>query len=352
MKFSVIIPTKGRSSTIGDTISSVLDQDFIDFELLIVDNNEDKVTYNLVSGIEDDRIRIIRTGNLSMPENWEFAYKNALGEYLILITDRLKFRYKNVLSVLNETSKLYSEKVITYGWSGFIENPGTLSADDTQILECREILQGFLNGGKNRHWFNLRSPKGLNAAIPRGVYSDTYLKYGKFCPALSPDFGMAFTLLNDLDSLVYINKFILLNDNLNVSNGIQSRKSKDKFRSYLKEVGYSDEEAFKFTPVHVLGVFNSMYNDLFALSASRGWSYTWKDVNMVEYFLLVHSEIESNINKSDTESDLKIWNNALSKQSEETMFLVNEFLSSKVQVDKSSSPTEPTLWRKFKKFLG
>jgi len=55
--FSIIIPTKGRPDLIGKAIESVLSQKCTSFEIVIVDNNIDNNTKDVIAGFKDDRIK-------------------------------------------------------------------------------------------------------------------------------------------------------------------------------------------------------------------------------------------------------------------------------------------------------
>ncbi|MCK4321003.1 glycosyltransferase [candidate division WOR-3 bacterium] len=59
-KVSVIIPTYNRANMIEETIQSVLNQTFQDFEIIIVDDASTDSTENIVKGFSDKRIKYIQ----------------------------------------------------------------------------------------------------------------------------------------------------------------------------------------------------------------------------------------------------------------------------------------------------
>lgn len=87
-KVTVAIPTFNRSKYIAESVRSVLNQSFSDFELLIVDNASIDNTHDVISNFEDSRIRYIRNNNnIGMMENWNKCIENALGDYLLILGD-------------------------------------------------------------------------------------------------------------------------------------------------------------------------------------------------------------------------------------------------------------------------
>ena len=60
---SVIVPAYNAESTIHETIMSVLNQSFSDFELIVVNDGSTDNTIDVVSKINDERISIISFPN-------------------------------------------------------------------------------------------------------------------------------------------------------------------------------------------------------------------------------------------------------------------------------------------------
>lgn len=57
---SIVLPTYNRADIIGDSIQSVLNQSYENFELLVVDDASTDNTKSVVEGFEDDRVRYLR----------------------------------------------------------------------------------------------------------------------------------------------------------------------------------------------------------------------------------------------------------------------------------------------------
>lgn len=84
--FSIIIPTYNREKQISETIQSILNQSFIDFEIIIVDNQSTDSTKERVEGFDDKRIQFYQNEC-----NFERCYSRnrgihlATGKYILLL---------------------------------------------------------------------------------------------------------------------------------------------------------------------------------------------------------------------------------------------------------------------------
>jgi glycosyltransferase involved in cell wall biosynthesis len=71
---SVCIPVRNGERFIAETVRSVLDQSYRDFELVILDNASTDGTAAIALAFSDSRVRVERTTSvLSLPDNWNRA---------------------------------------------------------------------------------------------------------------------------------------------------------------------------------------------------------------------------------------------------------------------------------------
>ena len=84
-KFSVVVPLYNKEQSIKDTINSVLEQSFRDFELIIVNDGSADNSLQVVREIKDSRIRIIdkKNGGVSSARNRGIA--EAKNEWIALL---------------------------------------------------------------------------------------------------------------------------------------------------------------------------------------------------------------------------------------------------------------------------
>jgi len=317
--FSIILPTKGRDKLISKTINSIIEQSCDDYEILIIDNNIDNLTKQVISKYDDPRIRYYKTGGLNMPDNWEYGFSKAVGKYFTVLSDRMYYSSKFSLNIIQEILITHKTNIVTWKWTsedGFKSGnqKKTILKNNIYNFSSRDVLQGFLDGGKQRHWFNIASPKGLNSCISRELYESVITKFDRLFYPISPDFTSAFILLFMEKEIIHINGNIVISGGLSVSNGLNNIKDKRKNIEYIQEVTNNLNSSFKYTPIPVISVFNSMYNDLFYISEKVRWNLSWDMVNKIEYYILIYNEIKNNLYKEDKKTDLKKWRNALNHE--------------------------------------
>src|ERR1700677_3723870 len=102
--FSIVIPTRGRTHVVAWAIQSALSQTFTDLECVVIDNNLDDRVEKICAQFSDPRLRLVKTGNLNMPDNLERAYLSALGTYVILIEDR-QCLYHHTLQYIHDLAQ-------------------------------------------------------------------------------------------------------------------------------------------------------------------------------------------------------------------------------------------------------
>jgi glycosyltransferase involved in cell wall biosynthesis len=95
-KVSVLLPTFNSASFLDEAIRSVLNQTYVDFELIIVDNNSTDNTQALVEPyLSDARVRYYRNAtNIGLGNNWNLALTYAKGEYIKFLCSDDKFHFR------------------------------------------------------------------------------------------------------------------------------------------------------------------------------------------------------------------------------------------------------------------
>lgn len=113
---SVIIPVYNHEKFIGDTIKSVLDQSYENWELLIVDDCSLDKSWSVIQEYakNDNRIKIFKNEiNKGLIYNWEFLLGQATGEYIAFLEGD-DYLYEDNLKKKIEIFEKYPEVAMVY----------------------------------------------------------------------------------------------------------------------------------------------------------------------------------------------------------------------------------------------
>ena len=107
---SIAIPTMNHSKLLAGAITSIINQSYKNWELLILDNNSSDNTEEIVKNFKNEKIHYFKSNKtLTMTENWERAFKYAKGKYFIKIDDDCTI----FPDFLEQSSKIFNEKKTT-----------------------------------------------------------------------------------------------------------------------------------------------------------------------------------------------------------------------------------------------
>tara|TARA_B110001450_G_C17620365_1_gene480941 strand:- start:760 stop:1539 length:780 start_codon:yes stop_codon:yes gene_type:complete len=88
IKISVIVTTYNRPKLLKETLDSILNQTYVDFELIVVDNNSNYDFFKLIESFKDSRIKAYQNDNNGIiATNRNFGIKKAKGEYIAFCDD-------------------------------------------------------------------------------------------------------------------------------------------------------------------------------------------------------------------------------------------------------------------------
>lgn len=141
---SIILPTYNRASMVMESIRSVLEQSYSNFELIIVDDGSEDETGALVASIPDPRIQyhyLPHTGYTSRLKN--FALQRATGEYIAFIDSDDMWKpgkLERQIALLNENPSIgFSITDVTTFKADTILIDHSYQLQD--ITQCQNIFQ-------------------------------------------------------------------------------------------------------------------------------------------------------------------------------------------------------------------
>lgn len=157
MFFSVILPVYNVEKYLRECIDSVLEQNFIDFELILVDDGS-KDNSPLICdeyALKDERIKVIHKSNGGLSDARNMGTAKATGEYIIYIDSDDFITSKNFLNDIHKKATETQSDIILYKFSKFF--------DDTKKLANCTFSLNFVE--------NINDPDQLiNALVKNDAY--------------------------------------------------------------------------------------------------------------------------------------------------------------------------------------
>lgn len=121
MLISVIIPLYNKANSIESTINSLICQTYTDFEVVIINDGSTDNSLEIVSGIEDRRIRIINQQNAGVSAARNRGAKEAKSEYIFFL-DADDYIYPDCLMVLMNLRNKYPAADLWCGNYEMVDN--------------------------------------------------------------------------------------------------------------------------------------------------------------------------------------------------------------------------------------
>lgn len=180
-KISVILPVFNEEKYIKDAVSSVLNQSFDDFELIVVNDGSTDSTLDIIESVDDNRIRLISQTNMGPGASRNAALKIASGDYVMFIDgddiycpDALKTAYGEITSKNTDISifqiiKYDGEKYSQNSWFNLDNFPEEFESRVFSPHECRDFLFD-ISVSACQKIFKRSFLDKINARFPEGIY--------------------------------------------------------------------------------------------------------------------------------------------------------------------------------------
>ena len=216
IKFSIITVCYNASTTIRETIASVLGQTYQELEYIVVDGKSDDGTVEILQSIADKKLTFISEKDSGIYNAMNKGLKMASGDYLLFMGADDTFYDKDVLKKV--AVKLAGCNEVVYG---------------DVMLKTRQRL---FNGAYSRWTWGHRNICHQSIFYPKAVYGK-YLYDEKYKSVADWDYNLR--LLIDGIRFTYINETICtFNDNDGLSSSSKDRDFlKVRRRMVCKAVG-------------------------------------------------------------------------------------------------------------------
>ena len=169
---SVILPVYNGAQTISATLKSVFQQSIQDFELIIVDDGSTDQTLEVISTVDDPRLKVFSYPNAGVATTRNRGVAHASGKYVSFVDaddlwtpDKLALQLKALEST--------PDAAVAYSWTDYIDQEGRFIAEAQRVAFSGDVYAELLR----RDFLESAS----NATIRR----QAFLACGGFDPSLS-----------------------------------------------------------------------------------------------------------------------------------------------------------------------
>lgn len=156
-EISVIIPAYNAERTISETIQSVRQQTFQDFELIVINDGSIDRTQEIVESIEDERVKIFYYENGGVCAARDRGICHAMGEFIAFL-DADDLWTPDKLELQLAALKQHPEAGVAYSWTSFMDvnergeassfHPSDPYAFEGNVYE-KLLVQDFIHSGSN-----------------------------------------------------------------------------------------------------------------------------------------------------------------------------------------------------------
>lgn len=150
---SVVIPVYNGEKTIRETIESVINQTFWDFELIVIDDGSQDSTLDIVKRIPDSRLKVFSFPNAGLAASRNRGIKLASGDYISFI-DADDLWTPDKLEAQLKALQTHPQAAVTYSWTDCIDESGQFSRRGNHItiqgnIYAQLLLTDFIENGSN-----------------------------------------------------------------------------------------------------------------------------------------------------------------------------------------------------------
>lgn len=150
---SVIIPVYNGEKTIEETVRSVLNQTFQDFEIIIIDDGSKDATLEVIQQILDPRIQVYSYANSGQGASRNRGFSYATGQYISFL-DADDLWTPDKLEAQLEALQTNSDAAVAYSWTDFIDEFGNFLRPGSHLnisgnVYPHLLLTNILENGSN-----------------------------------------------------------------------------------------------------------------------------------------------------------------------------------------------------------
>ncbi|MFI1770927.1 glycosyltransferase family 2 protein [Thalassobellus citreus] len=235
---SVVIPLYNKKKYIKTTIESVLNQTFLDYEIIIINDGSTDGSYNIVNNIADPKIRIYSNKNKGLSYSRNYGIKKAKANYIAFLDaddlwmeDFLETIYNLIIKNNNYSVFATKVKLLTPNQTPYLTST-------TFNINHKKVISNFFKLDKKG--FNFSSLVIKKSVFKKVGYFDDTVNYGEEYDFYIRCFSIYNVIYYNDDKIYYRTG---LPDQLTASNKNFARKIPD-YEKYLNNNNIADLKNF------------------------------------------------------------------------------------------------------------
>jgi glycosyltransferase involved in cell wall biosynthesis len=275
---TTVIPAYNAMSYLPETLNSVLQQTFTDFEVLVVNDGSTDSIVSWASSLDDPRVRLISQENQGLPGARNTGIAQAQGEYIAFL-DADDLWEPTKLEKQIQCFQENPEAGVVYTWTLLIDEAG------------KPIGRIFASEAEGNVWQQLLETDVISNGSCALVRRDCFDKVGNFDRTL--------TSAEDLDMWLRIAAhypFAVVKEPLTLYRQYSSSMSKNRQRMF-QNLRVVIEKAFQTAPLELLPLRNRAYS---SITLNQAWwsvdegdyqtARTWQHQAFLHYPRIRYSE--------------------------------------------------------------
>ncbi len=254
--FTIVLPTRNRPNLVPTAVQSVLEQDCTDFELIISDNSDaersEETRAVLSAALADPRVRYLRPPRtLGMVDHWEWAVRQAQGDYTGVLTDRMAYKLY-ALGMIRRELQAHPADLISMLAVGIRGEAAPYSLRHRAASDCATPVTSVAALAEcARVEFSSRLPRMLNSFVRTARLHELVANYGSIFTGMAPDYSFCFRILDCLEGFSLFDSRLMVTGGESQSNGLAfttNRPNADS-RSFLA-LAHKPLDWFRYAPIH------------------------------------------------------------------------------------------------------
>lgn len=185
---SVIIPVYNGERTIAQTVQSVLNQTFQEFEIIISNDGSTDGTLEVLSQMSDPRIQVYSDANAGQGASRNRGFERSKGQYIAFL-DADDLWTPDKLELQLEALESNPEAGVAYSWTDFIDEWGNFLRPGSHLNISGDVyphllLTNILENGSNPliRRSAIERVGGFDEALPPAEDWDFYLRLAAIYP--------------------------------------------------------------------------------------------------------------------------------------------------------------------------